>query len=139
MSGHRGAYDHRPPTSNTAANTGAVHTPQPTTTPPPGQGPLPAAGSPPTSPERREPTTTVKHMPKTLNTHHVADNYQVPREGNHTRRGAPTRRLRAGTIDWKKILPGLTTVDTIHLIAIKKRKRSASRAPLHHHLRHGHQ
>ena len=46
-----------------------------------------------------EPTTMVQHMPKPLTTHHVPDNYQLPRERNHIRRITPTWRLPTGAID----------------------------------------
>ena len=40
----------------------------------------------------------------------------LPREGNHIRRTAPTGKLPTEAIDWKEILPGVTTVDAIHFI-----------------------
>ena len=35
------------------------------------------------------PVATVQHVPKPLTTHHIPDNYQLPREGKHTRCTAP--------------------------------------------------
>ena len=61
-------------------------------------------------------------MAKPLTMHHVPGNYQLPREEIHTRRTAPTWKLPTGTIDWKEMLPGVITVDAIHLITIKQIK-----------------
>ena len=69
-----------------------------------------------------EPTTTVQHMPKPLNTHHVPDNYQLPRARNYTRGITPDWRLPTGTVDWKQMLPWVVTVEVIHLIATKQIK-----------------
>ena len=39
---------------------------------------------------------TLQHVPKPLTKHRNPENYQLPREGNHTRRTAPTWRLPTG-------------------------------------------
>ena len=68
-----------------------------------------------------KPTTTVQYMPKSLTTHHVPYNYQLPREGNHGRRITATLRLPTGTIKWKEILPGVVTIEATHLITAKQK------------------
>ena len=56
------------------------------------------------------PITTVQHVSKPLTTKHIPDNYQLPREGNHSRRKAPTWKHSTGYRDWKDILPGTTLI-----------------------------
>ena len=74
--------------------------------------------SPPANKETEPPiaTTTVQHFDKPLNSRHIPDNHQLPRKGNNTRSTATTWRLPTGTIDWKKILPGLTTTEVMRLL-----------------------
>ena len=62
------------------------------------------------------PVATVEHAPRYVTRHHILDNCQLPRWGNHTRRTAPTWKLPTGTMQWKEILPGVTAIETIHLV-----------------------
>ena len=62
------------------------------------------------------PAATVQHMSKPLSADQIAENYQLPREGNHTRRTAPTWGLPTGTIEWKEILQGVTAIEAVHLV-----------------------
>ena len=69
--------------------------------------------------KRTEPpsaTTTVQQLDKPLTSRHVPDNYQLPRGGNHTRSTATTWQLPTGTMDWKKILPEITTMEVMRLL-----------------------
>ena len=61
-------------------------------------------------------TTTVQQLDKPLISQHIPDNYQLPRGGNHTRGTATTWRLPKGTIDWKKIFPGIRTMEVMCLL-----------------------
>ena len=87
------------------------HTPPQNISPQRGQSPLARKGTEPPSA-----TATVQHLSKPLTTRHVPDNYQLPREGNHTRSTATTWRLPTDAIDSKNILPGVTTMDIMHLL-----------------------
>ena len=58
-------------------------------------------------------------MPKPLTNHHIPDNYQLPPDGNHTRRTTPMLTLPTSTINLKGILPGVVAVEAIHLITTK--------------------
>ena len=73
--------------------------------------------SPPAHKETEPPsaTTNVQQLNKPLTSRHIPDDYQLPRAGNHTRGTATTWRLPTGTIDWKKILPGVTTMEVMRL------------------------
>ena len=84
------------------------------------------------------PIPTVQHMSRPPTTQHVPDNYQLPVGGNHTRRTAPTRKLPTGTIDWKEILPGMTTADAMHLITPDWIKLPPAEHHSPHHPGHGH-
>ena len=69
--------------------------------------------------KRAEPpnaTTTVQQLDKPLTSRLVPDHYQLPRGGNNTRSTATTWRLPTGTIDWKKILPRITTMVSMRLL-----------------------
>ena len=69
--------------------------------------------------KRAEPpnaTRTVKQLDKPLTLRHVPDNYQLPRGGNHTRSTAMTWQLPTGAIDWKKVLPRITTMVSMRLL-----------------------
>ena len=61
-------------------------------------------------------TTTVQQLDKPLTSRHIPDNYQLPRGANHTRSTATTWRLPTGTIDWKNILPRITTMVAMRLL-----------------------
>ena len=61
-------------------------------------------------------TTTVQQLDKPLTSRHIPDNHQLPRGGNHTRSTATTWQLPTGHIDWKKILPGVTTMEIMRLL-----------------------
>ena len=83
------------------------------------QNNFPQRGQSPPAHKATEPpsaTATVQQLAKPLTTRHVPDNYQLPRGGNHTRSTASTWRLPTGNMDWKKILPGVTTVGVMHLL-----------------------
>ena len=87
------------------------HTPPQNNSPQRGQSPPAHKGTEPPSA-----TGTVQQLAKPLTTRHVPDNYQLPRGGNHTRSTAMTWQLPKGNIDWKKILPEITTVEVVHLL-----------------------
>ena len=80
---------------------------------PPQQGHSPPASKRTESPSA---TTTVHQLDKPLTSCHVPDNYQLPRGGIHTRSTVTTWRLPTGTMDWKKILPGITTMEVMRLL-----------------------
>ena len=98
-----------------------TYTPGPTKPQTPTQeehGP-PQQGHSPTAHERAEPhnaIATVQQLDKPLTSRHVPDHYQLPGGGNHTRSTASTWRLPMGIIDWKKILPGITAMEAMHLL-----------------------
>ena len=87
------------------------HTPPQNNSPQRGQSPLAHKGTEPPGA-----TATVHHLAKPLTTRHLPDNYQLPQEENHTRITTTTWRLPNGNIDWKKILPGVTTMEVMHLL-----------------------
>ena len=66
--------------------------------------------------ERPSATATVQQLAKPLSTGHVSERYQLPRGGDHTRSTARTCRLPRDNIGWKRILPGVTTVEVVHLL-----------------------
>ena len=79
----------------------------------------PQQGHSPPAQKRTEPpntTTTVQQLDKPLTSRHVPDNYQLPQWGNHTRSTATTWRLPTGTINWKKVLPRITTMVAMRLL-----------------------
>ena len=79
----------------------------------------PKQGHSPPDHKRAEPpnaTTTGQQLDKPLISRHIPDNYQLPRGGNHTRSTATTWRLPTGTIDWKKMLPRITTMVAMRLL-----------------------
>ena len=91
--------------------------PSPTKPHTPPQNESPQRGHSPPAHKGTEPlsaTTTFQQLNKSLTSRHVPDNYQLPREGNHSRSTATTWRLPTGNIDWKKILPGVTTMEVMH-------------------------
>ena len=88
-------------------------------TPPQNKHEPPQRGHSPPAHKRTEPpstTTNVQQLDKPLTSCHIPDNYQLPRGGNHTRGTATTWQLPTGTIDWKKILPGVTTMEVMRLL-----------------------
>ena len=119
---HQGRYNHRPHTGNTA--TEWYKPPSPPRPPPPTRDDSPLREHDLPAQKDAEPTTTVQDMPKPLTTHHISDNYQLPGEGNHTRRITPAWRLLTGTINWKDILPEVVTIEAIHLIITEQMKLS---------------
>ena len=126
---HQGAQNHEPSADGAATNPRATHTPN---TPP--QNRSPQRGQGPTAHKGTEPpsaTRTVQHLPEPLSTRHITAHYQLPRGGNHTRSTA-TAQLPTGKIDWKRILPGVTTMEVMHLLT------NTGRAPFHNHQGHGH-
>ena len=92
-------------------------------TPPQQEHEPPQRGHSPPAHKRTEPpsaTTTIKQLDKPLTSRHIPDNYQLPRGGNHTRGTATTWRLPTGTIDWKRILPGITATEVMRLLTPHK-------------------
>ena len=87
------------------------HTPPQNNSPQGGQSPLAHKETEPSSA-----TATIQHLAKPLTTLHVPDNYQLPREGNHTCSTTTIWRLPTGNIGWKKIIPGATTMEVMHLL-----------------------
>ena len=85
---HRGTQHHQLSADRAATDTGTTHTPQPNKPHKPPQNNSPQRGQSPLAHKGTEPpsaTATVQHHAKPLTTGHVRDNYQLPREGNHTR------------------------------------------------------
>ena len=80
--------------------------------------PLQQAHSPPAHKWTEPPNAiaTVQLLDKPLTSRHVPNHYPLHRGGNHTRSTATTWRLPTGTIDRKKILPGITVMEAMRLL-----------------------